>query len=188
MDFNIHRNFWHVKQISRTRFTSRCRSEVFRVSPFILTSDKGKPKVPLDREAILLSYWGFLESAVRSHRNSSHSFWVGRRIEWITYCYREWVVESGSHTVVQSWVENWWTLVGRSLFKQARKKTKKQKQTLIQGTHVSWVPWRTYLTTERTNEWTASSGFVDFSGRRNSIPWQAASNSMARTKTKMISC
>ena len=130
MDFNIHRNFWHMKQISRTRFTSRCRSEVFRVSPFILTSDKGKPKVPLDREAILLSYWGFLESAVRSHRNSSHSFWVGRRIEWITYCYREWVVESGSHTVVQSWVENWWTLVGRSLFKQARKKqTNKQTNT-----------------------------------------------------------
>lgn len=41
-----------------------------------------------------------------------------------------------------------------------------------------------YLTTERTRSYTFSSGVVVFRGRRNSMPWQAARSSMARTETK----
>lgn len=43
---------------------------------------------------------------------------------------------------------------------------------------------RPYLTTFRTSECTASSGSVVFKGRRNSIPWQAANNSIASTEKR----
>ena len=39
----------------------------------------------------------------------------------------------------------------------------------------------TYGTTARTKRYTASNGSVVFNGRKNSIPWHAASNSMPRT-------
>ena len=55
------------------------------------------------------------------------------------------------------------------------------KEFLVIWNYIHITLHYTYGTTARTKRYTASNGSVVFNGRKNSIPWHAASNSMPRT-------
>ena len=84
---NIQRNSWHVKQILRTRFL-RCFS-------FFPTSDKGKPKVPLDREEILFNHSVWKAIVPFLFWGLARPLWIKLfACQFISHCFIKWDVHS----------------------------------------------------------------------------------------------